>query len=75
MRKYILLTSGWKGNLMNNNEKFNALLNSCAYSRRIYNALLSLAKPCLQQTNNMGKKRQILIRELLALSNQAKSNQ
>lgn len=28
---------------MTNNEKFNALLNSCTYPRQIYNALLALA--------------------------------
>lgn len=29
---------------MSNNEKFNALLNSCANPRKIYNALLALAE-------------------------------
>lgn len=29
---------------MNNDEKFNALLNSCAHSRQIYNMLLAWAE-------------------------------
>ena len=29
---------------MNNNERFNALLNSCANPRQVYNALLALAE-------------------------------
>lgn len=69
------LTPGWKGNLMNNNERFNTLLNSCGHSRQIYNVLERLVKPCLQQTDDMSEKRKIIIGELLAFFNQAKSNQ
>ena len=75
MRKYISSVPGWKGNLMNNNEKFNTLLNSCAHSRQIYNALLSFAKPSLQQANDMGKKRQVIIGELLTIFDKSQSDQ
>ena len=38
---------------MSNNEKFNALLNSCPHARQVYNALLAFAKPSLQQTDDV----------------------
>ena len=72
---HIALAPGRKGNLMNNNEKFNALLNSCAHSRLIYSVLMDFAKPSLQQTDDVSKKRQIIVREMLAFFNKAKGKQ
>ncbi len=60
---------------MSNNEKFNALLNSCSHAQQVYNALLTFAKPSLQQTDNVSEKRKIIIGELLSLLNQAESTQ
>lgn len=60
---------------MSNNEKFNALLNSCPHARQVYNALLAFAKPSLQQTDDVGQKGQIIIRELLTLFNKTQRNQ
>lgn len=60
---------------MNNNELFNALLNSCTHARPIYDALLMLTKPSLQQTDDVSEKRKIIIGELLSLLNQAESTQ
>lgn len=62
-------------NPVSNNERFNDLINSCAHARQVYNALLSLAEPGLQQTDDMGQKRQIIDRQLLSLLDQAQSNQ
>ena len=74
MRKYIALAPGRKGNLMDNNGKFNALLNSCAHTRKVYNALLAFAKPSIQQSDDVREKRQILIRELLSLFDKTECN-
>lgn len=60
---------------MNNNEQFNKVLNSCAHPRQIYNALVALAEPGVQQANDMGEKHQIVIGELLTLFDKAKSGQ
>lgn len=49
-----------------NNEKFNRLLNRCKQPRRVYLALIALAKPGVKQTDDMLEKRKILIRDLLA---------
>lgn len=75
MRKYIPLAPGWKGNLMDNNEKFNTLLNSCAHSSQIYNALLVFAKPSLQESDDVSEKRQVLVGELLSFFDKTKGNQ
>ena len=58
-----------------NNEKFNDLLNSCSDPWRTYNYLMAFAKPSLQQSNDVSKKRQIIIGNLLALTDKAKSLQ
>ena len=55
---------------MTNNEKFNQLINSCGNPRLAYNALLALSKPCVQQTNDMANKREVIVGKLLALLNQ-----
>lgn len=60
---------------MNNSEKFNTLLNSCANARKIYNLLMSLVKPSFQETDDMSQKRQVIISELLSVLNKAESNQ
>lgn len=48
-----------------NNEKFNRILNRCEQPRRVYLALIALAKPRVKQTDDMLEKRKILVRELL----------
>lgn len=49
-----------------NNERFNQMLNSCKYPWRVYSALLALAEPSIEQTDNVFEKRKIIIRDLLA---------
>lgn len=60
---------------MSNNEKFNTLLNACTHSHKIYSALLSLAKPSLQQTDDISQKCQIVVGELLTPFDKAQSDQ
>ena len=55
---------------MTNNEKFNQLINSCGNPRLVYNALLTLSKPCVQQTDDMTNKREVIVGNLLALLDQ-----
>ena len=52
---------------MTNTEKFNQLINSCGNPRLVYNALLKLSKPCVQQTDDMTDKREVIVGKLLAL--------
>ena len=60
---------------MTNNEKFNQLINQCESPRLIYNALLSfaLSEPCVHQSDNALQKKQVVVRELAALFNEAES--
>ena len=60
---------------MTNREKFNLLLNNCVHWEQIYSALLALAKPSIQQTDDMGQKCQIIIGEVLAFMDQPQSLQ
>lgn len=55
---------------MTNNEKFNQLINSCGNPRLVYNALRALSKPCVQQTDDMTNKREVIVGKLLALLDQ-----
>ena len=55
---------------MTNNEKFNQLINSCGNPRLVYNALLALSEPCVQQTDDMTNKREVIVGKLLALLDQ-----
>lgn len=60
---------------MNNNERFNDLLNSCGDPRRVYNALLLLAaKPVVKKADNVAEKRKVIVGELLTLVNEAQGN-
>lgn len=60
---------------MNNNERFNDLLNSCGDPRRVYNALLVLAaKPVVKKADNIAEKRKVIVGELLTLVNEAQGN-
>ena len=72
--KYIALRWGGKESLMSNNEKFNVLPNR-AHSREIYNVLMTFAKPSIQQTDNVGEKRQVIIGELLPFLDKTQGNQ
>lgn len=60
---------------MENNERFNDLLNSCGDSRRVYNALLLLAaKPVVKKADNVTEKRKVIVGELLTIVNEAQGN-
>lgn len=76
---YIEKTEITKSNVtarISNNEKFNLLLNSLSNHKEIYDALLSLSiKPVFHKTKNLGKKRQVIVGELLSLFNKSQSNQ
>lgn len=64
------------GHIMDNNEKFNQMLNACQNPRRVYGALLSLAgKPCVQHTHDVAEKRQILVGELLPLLDESQGDE
>ena len=58
-----------------NNAKFNRILNSCSNPIRMYDALMALAKPSLQQSHDMLEKHQIIIGELTPLLDETKRNQ
>ena len=61
---------------MDNNMKFNQMLNSSPHGRKIYELLCVLAaKPIIQQTNDISEKRQIIVGELLSILNKAQGNQ
>lgn len=49
-----------------NNERFNQMLNSCKYPRRVYSSLKALAEPSVEQADDVFEKRKILIRNLFA---------
>lgn len=60
---------------VSNNERFNKLINSCCDPQGVYNALLLLAaKPGVQQANNAAEKSQIIIGEILTLTDVAQGN-
>lgn len=58
-----------------NNARFNKILNSCVRPRDIYGALLALAKPSVQQADDVGQKRQIIIGEILAFLDETQVDQ
>lgn len=58
-----------------NNKKFNAALNKCRHSRAVYTALGAFIKPRIQQADDVLKKRQIIVGEVLPLLNEPKGNQ
>ncbi len=60
---------------MTNRERFNLILNSCACREQIYSALSALAKPSVQQADDMGQKRQIIVGVVLAFLDQPQSLQ
>ena len=61
---------------MTNNEKFCQRLNACADPERVLAALLLFAaKPSVQQAHDMCEKRQVVIRELLPLTDVAHGHQ
>ena len=55
-----------------NAEKFNEMLNSCRCQRQVYAALLTLAKPTVQQADHMPQEGQIPVGELRSLLEVAK---
>lgn len=48
-----------------NNELFNQVLNKCKHPRRVYSALMAFVEPGVEQANNVGQKRKIIVRDLL----------
>lgn len=60
-----------------NNVRFNELLNACQNPRAVYNALLTIAlsKPHIKQTDDVPQERKVIVGEILALLNEAKSDQ
>ena len=61
---------------MENNERFNLLLNSSRHGRRIYDALsLFAAEPGIQQTNDTGEKREIFVGQLLTFLDEPQADQ
>ena len=65
-----------KGVYMDNNMKFNQMLNSSPYGRQIYDLLLLVAsKPAVKQTKDIGEKRQVIIREIISILNEPQSSQ
>lgn len=57
-------------------EEFNAMLNACSNPRAIYNALLAFAStPNIKKTDNMYKKRAIIISEINAFVNETSIDQ
>ena len=57
-----------------NNERFNEVLNSCAHSRQVCAALMLLAEPSVQQSDDMLQKRKIFIRDLFTWLDISQSN-
>ena len=65
-----------KGVYMDNNMKFNQMLNSSPYGRQIYDLLwLVASKPAVKQTKDIGEKRQVIIREIISILNEPQSSQ
>lgn len=58
-----------------NRTRFNELLNTCEHPRALYNALLALAEPGVQQADDVLKKRQVIIGKVLSLAGEAKGIQ
>ena len=57
---------------MTNRERFNIMLNNCANPRAVASVLSALAaEPSIQEFNDMGQKRQILVREIGAIVDDA----
>jgi len=58
---------------MTNNEKFNRMLNGCSRPRAVMAILSALAaEPVVQQADHIGQKRQVIVGELLSLTNETK---
>ena len=58
-----------------NCRRFNEILNFFKDPEAVYYALLALAKPSIQQTSDMGQKRQIIVGAVLTLSGETQVSQ
>lgn len=58
-----------------NNIEFNRRLNACKHPRRVYNALMALAKPGIEQTDDVREKSQVIVRELTSFFDIPKSSE
>ena len=60
---------------MNNEMQLYKILNSCRQPRRIYNALMVLAEPGIEQADDVREKRQVLIGKILPVPHKSECNQ
>lgn len=58
---------------MDNIDKFTAMLNSCTNPLRIYNALRMIAEPPFEQSDDVRKKREIIVGKVAGLVEQSES--